>query len=332
MVVRSVLALGLVLALAAPALAQSPVQASARKKIIVERVAAVVNDAVILESEVVQRAAPEMADLDKIEDPRKRQREWARILKEKAEEMVAEELMHQAAIENKLEVTPEEVDKAIADVKRNNKLTDKQLEQALAAQGYTVAEYKKDLRKQILRLRAQNVLVRPRVAITDDEVKAAYEKTAGGAGTVVEVKLRHILLALPDGADENDLKDGRRRAGEVVSRARAGEDFAELARSISEDPDTRDKGGDLGWYKRGELPPEWDDVIFNMGTGEVRGPVRGPRGLHVFQVVEAKREAVRPFDEVKEDLRDQLYAEELEKQTQVWMEELRKKAHVELKL
>ena len=65
---------------------------------------------------------------------------------------------------------------------------------------------------------------------------------------------------------------------------------------------------------------------------EVRGPVKGPRGLHVFQVLELKKEATRPFDEVKEQLREQVFTEEMDKQTKVWLEELRRKAHVEVKL
>jgi parvulin-like peptidyl-prolyl isomerase len=306
--------------------------AIAKKKILVERVAAVVNDAVILESEVVQRAAPEMGALDEIEDPRQRQRQWATILRQTLDLMVSEELMLQAAEEAKLDVTSDEVDKALAEVKRSNKLTDKQLEQALAGQGYTIPEYRKDIRKQILRLRAQNVLVRPRVAVTDDEVKAAYEKLSGQSAMNVEVKLRHILISLPESPTQEDLKDARRRAGDYVARARAGEDFGKLALGGSEDLDTKEKGGDLGWYKRGELPDEWEEVLFTMQPGEIRGPVRGPRGLHVFQVVETKKETVRSFDEAKNDLREQLYADELGKQTKVWLEELRKRAHVEIKI
>jgi parvulin-like peptidyl-prolyl isomerase len=321
----------LVLALAGAAGRASAEDAPAKKKIAVERVAAVVNDSIILESEVVQRAAPDMSALDSVEDPRQRQRQWQKILQTTADEMIAEELMQQAAEENKLEVSAEEVEKAIADVKRTNKLTDKQLEQALAAQGFSIPEYKKDLRKQILRLRAQNVLVRPRVAITDDEVKAQYEKIAGTSASTVEVKLRHILIALPDDASEDAQKEARRKAGDLVSRARAGEDFAKLAAS-SDDADSKQKGGEIGWYKRGDLPAEWEEALFTMNAGEIRGPLRGPRGMHVFQVMETKKDPVKGFDEVKEELRNQLYGEELEKQTKVWLEELRKKAHVEVKI
>jgi parvulin-like peptidyl-prolyl isomerase len=127
-------------------------------------------------------------------------------------------------------------------------------------------------------------------------------------------------------------EEARRRAGDLISRVRGGEDFAALAKTASDDQATKAAGGDLGWYKRGELPTEWEEVLFGMNEGEVRGPIKGPRGLHVFQVQELKKEATRPFDEVKEQLREQLFTEEMEKQTKVWLEELRRKAHVEVKL
>jgi parvulin-like peptidyl-prolyl isomerase len=149
---------------------------------------------------------------------------------------------------------------------------------------------------------------------------------------VTEVHLRHILVALPDKPSQPQIDAARRRAGELVDRARAGEDFAALAKANSQDPTTKDGGGDLGWYKRGELPTEWEEIVFAMDQGETRGPVQGPRGLHVFQLVENKTETVRPFDEVKDGLREQIFQEEMEKQTKVWLQELRKRAHVEVKI
>jgi parvulin-like peptidyl-prolyl isomerase len=316
---------------AEPAPAPAPA-APGRKKIVIDRVAAVVNDAVILESEVRKRATPLLSDLDDIDDARKRQRQWQQLLRQTLEDMVHEELMVQAANEAKLEVTTEEVEKAINEVKRSNKLTDKQLEDALAQQDYSIAEYRKDLRRQILRLRAQNVLVRPRVQITDEEVKSHYAKIAGQSAAVTEVRLRHILISLPEDAGAEVLADARRRAGNLMERVKSGEDFAQVALNASDDLDSKSSGGELGWFKKGTLPPEWDEVVFDMAAGEVRGPVRGPRGLHVFQVVDTKTEPVRDFEEVKEELRNQLYNEELGKQTKVWLEELRRKAHVEVKM
>lgn len=315
-------------ALAAVASAERP----PKKAVVVERVVAVVNDTIILESELMQRVAPHAAELQDVSDPRERQRQWRQIVRAELDRMIEEELIVQAAAEANLDVTEEEVEKAIAEVKKQNRLTDEQFEQALRAQGYTMAQYRKDVRRQILQLRAVNVMVRPRVSVTDDEVREHYDRMVGRSAVVLEVKLAHILVALPERPTEADIADARRRAGELVSRARAGEDFGQLALAYSEEKSTKGDGGVLGWFKRGELPTDWEEIIFSMDKGDVRGPVRGPQGLHVFKVMDVKKDQVKPFEQVKDQIRAQLYNEELEKQTRVWLEELRKRAHVEVKL
>jgi parvulin-like peptidyl-prolyl isomerase len=300
-----------------------------------DRVAAVVDNTIVLESEVLQRATPMLADAEQRDpnlDANGKLQLWRTTFRKALDQMIEEQLIVDAANEAKLEVDEGEVQKALDEVKRQNKLTDAQLEAALKTQGANVAEYKRDVRRQILRLRAINVIVRPRVQVSDDEVKAKYEKLSGQSAVVTEVHIRHILLALPEKPSPADLDLVRRKAGDLVSRVRAGEDFAAIAQQVSTDAQTKASGGDLGWYKRGELPTEWEEILFTMEPGEVRGPIQGPRGLHVFLLVENKKESVRPFAEVKDQLKDQLFQEEMEKQTKVWLQELRKKAHVEVKM
>jgi peptidyl-prolyl cis-trans isomerase SurA len=304
---------------------------AASSPVTIERVGAIVNDQVILESEIVQRATPMLGEVQTT-DPKERAREWRALMRRTIDQMIDEELILDAAQESKIEVTGEEVQKALDEIKRQNRLTDTQLDQALVQQGTTLAEYRKDVRRQILRLRAVSMLVRPRVNVSDEDVKARHEKVSGQSAVATEVHMRHILLALPDRPSAAQVDAARRRAGELVDRARAGEDFAELVREASQDPATKGEGGDLGWYKRGELPTEWEEIIFTMSQGEVRGPIQGPRGLHVFQLLETRAEAVRPFDEVKEQLHEQIFQEEMERQTKTWLQELRKKAHVEVKI
>jgi peptidyl-prolyl cis-trans isomerase SurA len=332
---------GLLAAAAPLALAQKAPPPSARAKdskpagpkpIVVERVVAVVNDTVILESELYQRAAPELGELERDKDPREKQKQFKAILRRTLDDMVNDELMIQAAAEAELNVSDEEVDKAMADVKKTNKMTDAQFSEALSAQGYTMAGYKKDVKKQILRMRAINIMVRPRVSVTDADVKERYARMSSKSGAITELHVAHILVALPEGATAEEQEAARRRAGELVERARGGEEFAKLALGSSEDESSKDKGGDIGWFKRGELPTEWEEQLFASDKGDVRGPIAGPRGLHVFYVMDVKKDALKNFDEVKDQLKNELYSDEMEKQGKIWIEELRRKAHVEVKL
>jgi parvulin-like peptidyl-prolyl isomerase len=328
-------ALAAVLALAAPrARAAEPAGASPRrqKPMLVDRVVAVVNDVVILHSDLMQRVAPLTAELEQLGDPRERKRREQRLRQQQLEELVNEQLMVQAAEEAKLEVSDKEVQNALEEIKRQNKLSDAQLEEALRLQGYTLSAYRSDMRRQLLRMRAINMLVRPRVTVTDDDVRAHYDASNRRAAAVSSVHLQHILIALPEQPSEQLLSAAKARAADLIQRARNGESFADLARQNSDDAASAAEGGDLGWIERGSIATEWEAVVFAMEKGEVRGPINGPRGLHVFHVSELKRNEAKPFDEVKEQVRAELYRRELDRQTRLWLEELRRKAHVEIRL
>ena len=305
-----------------------PKQTEDARSFVIERVAAVVNDKVILESEVVRRARPMLMGLEE-EDPATRARTIRSVVRRTLEEMITEELMVIAADEAQLEVKTEEVDRSLDEVKRKNALTDAQFAAALKEQGYTLPQYREELERQIIRFRAVNTLVRPRVSVTDQDIRRRYESMAGQAQGTSAVHIAHILLRPTETVTPDQVNA---LAADVVARARAGESFDELAAAHSQDEGTRESGGDLGWFERGELPTEWENILFGMDEGEVRGPIRGPRGVHVFKVTEVRSDDTRPFEEAKAEIEEELYQEGLEKQAKVWVEELRKQAHVDIKL
>jgi peptidyl-prolyl cis-trans isomerase SurA len=301
-------------------------------RMVVDKVVAVVNDAVILRSEMLRRVAPLTADVQNITDRIERQRRLAKLEGDVLEEMVSEELIVQAAADAKLEVTAKEVDSALGEIKKQNNLDDNQLAQALRLQGYSMASYRQDVRKQIVRMRAVNMLVRPRVTVTDDDVRARYDAMSRRSAAVKRVKLRHLLIALSDKPNEAELAAAKKKAAELIEQIRGGADFARLAADHSDDESTKFTGGDLGWIDRNSLDTEWEVIVFAMAQGEVRGPITGPRGLHVFQATEVERNEQKAFDQVKEQIRAELFRREMDKQTQQWLTELRDKAHIELKL
>ena len=322
----------LLLSTAISATAHAEDKKTPAKALVVDRVVAVVNDDVILSTELMMRVAPLAFELQQISDPRERARRQSQLTGKILDEMVNEQLVSQAARAAKLQISAKEVQAAIADLKRQNKLDDKQLAEALRMQGYSMSSYRKDVRNQILRMRAVNTLVRSRVSITDEEVQAKYDQKARRSSLVSEVHLQHILIALPDNADAAQKAAARAKAADIISREKAGEPFSKLTEQFSDDPATKNTGGDLGWIERGTIATEWEVIVFAMAKGETRGPITGPKGLHVFHVSELKDSKQEPFEKVKENLRKELYRAELDKQTRLWVDELRKKAHYEIKL
>jgi parvulin-like peptidyl-prolyl isomerase len=299
---------------------------------LVDRVVAIVDEAVILESELDRRVQQLSAGLDGIADPRERERRRARLPAESLDAMIDEELLLQAAVEAGLEVSAKEIDAGVDMVRADSGLAPAELERTLRAQGYPMAALRADIRRQILRSRAINVMVRPRVTITDDDVRAEYDARRGRTGAVAAVRLFHLLIAVPADAPAAQLQAAREEAASLLARARAGEEFPALARAASDDAATAAAGGDLGWIAPGSIATEWEQIVFGMSEGETRGPVPGPRGLHLFHVAGVERAAIEPFARMKQQLRDDLFARAIEQQTRIWLAERRERAHVETRL
>lgn len=316
----------------APAPAPTPKSPNAGKRVVVERVVAVVNDAIVLASELESRMLPVRGEVAQITDPKERERRLSKLTSQALDEMVNEELMVQAAEAAKIEVESSEIQAAMDEIKTNNNLDDAGLAQVLAAQGLTMAGYRQELRRQILRLRAVNQLVAPKVQVTEEDLQARYNQLKRRSEAVSAVSLSHMLFKLPEHPTEQQLTEAKAKATKAIERVNAKEDFAKVAAEMSEDEGTKTTGGALGWFQRGSINPDWEPIVFSMEKGDVRGPVTGPQGLHVFQVTEVKQAELKPYADMKEQLSRELRRREMDKQTATWIEELRKKAYIDIKL
>jgi peptidyl-prolyl cis-trans isomerase SurA len=328
--VASLLVLIPLVAIAAPD--DKPKSPNAGKKLVVERVVAIVNDAIVLASELEARMTAVRGEAMQIADPKERERRISKLTSQVLDEMVNEELIVQASEAAKIEVEASEVQAALDEIKQQNNLDDAGFAQVLAAQGYTLANYKHELRRQLLRLRAVNQLVAPKVTVTDEDVRARYDQMQRRSEAVSAVQLSHMLFRLPEHPTEQQLAEAKEKAAKAIARVKGGETFEAVATAVSEDDSTKATGGQLGWFQRGSIQAEWEPIVFAMDKGDVRGPVTGPQGLHVFQVTEVKKSDLKPFAEMKEQLMRDIRRREMDKQTQTWIEELRKKAYIDIKL
>jgi parvulin-like peptidyl-prolyl isomerase len=323
---RSLVALGAGLA-AAAAVTGAGAPASAR---VVEKIAAVVGDSVILASEVEEKAAPLLAEISRLPDPGKRTARSSALRREVLERLIDDELILQQASDLKLTITSEQIDASIDEIKRQNNIDDDQLRAALKGQGMTMAGYRADLKRQLLRFRVLNIAVGSRVTISDEDVKTYYDRHMK-SGENVQVRASHIFVAIPEGADTSTVAEKQAQAAKLLDRAKNGDDFAKLAREFSDDPATRSEGGDLGYFGKDMLPKAIEELVFSMKVGEIRGPVRADRGFHVIKLVDRKTKDAKPLEEVKDDIRAQLRQKEMERQTKTYLTELRKKTLVDIR-
>ncbi len=295
----------------------------------IDRVVAVVNDEIVLDSELEQFAAASARGPVELETP-DGARAFEAMKKKALDRLIDSRLIAQQAAELKLTATSEEIDRAVDEVKKQHNLDDATFTEALKGQGFTMESYRKDLKKQILELKVINTAVRSRVSVSDEEVKTAYLQSDRQYATDRMAHLREIVLKVPKGASAEELERRQKLAGRIITEARGGRPFTELAKAYSE-ADSKGEGGDLGWVQAGSLVDELSEIVKQMDPGDVRGPIRTSQGFAILELVEWKSGNLRPFEEVKEQLKRQLYDQQVEKATTAWVKELRKKAHVDVR-
>lgn len=148
----------------------------------------------------------------------------------------------------------------------------------------------------------------PKVDVSDADIEAYYNNNQKKYQQPETVHARHILLKLDKTASSEQVSEKREQALEIMEQAKAGEDFAELAEKYSEGP-SKEKGGDLGKFERGDMVKPFSDKAFSMEPGEISEPVRTEFGWHIIKVEEKTKKSVKPLAEVKEEIRQTLAME-----------------------
>ncbi|MCC7542023.1 MAG: peptidylprolyl isomerase [Deltaproteobacteria bacterium] len=313
------------------ALCATPVAAPrAARAEVVERVVAIVNEQAIFQSDVEQQVRRFLSQLDRAPSPEVRAQALARLRREVLDHLIEEILVQQAASRMEVSVGAADVERAINNVIRQSGLSSARFWQVVRQQGYTVREYRNDVRRQLLRLKVLNVRVRGRVNITPEDVRDFYNRSVREARASDTFRASHILLRLPAGAGAAEVARVRTRARGLAMEVRGGRPFADVARESSQDDATRERGGDLGELRRGQLPRTIDEAMLALDVGEVSDPVRSEHGFHVLTVTHREQTDVQPYAAVRQQIYRQMLEREMVRQERLWLGELRRAAHIEI--
>ena len=247
--------------------------------VLLDRVAAVVNEGVVLQSELDEQVNLVTARLQK----ENTQLPPANVLRQQILERLAmQEVQLQRAERGGIKVPDEMLNDSLKNVAERNNMTLDELPRALEAQGINYAAYRESVRKEmtISLLRQRDVLAR--IIVTPREIDQYLEKEQQ-SGEDREFNVSHILLSLPEAASPGQLEEVEARAKDLVQRARGGEDFAQLAVTYS-NSQTALEGGQLGWRKSAQMPTLLADLVSTMQPGQVSDPVRTPSGFHIIRL------------------------------------------------
>lgn len=141
-----------------------------------------------------------------------------------------------------------------------------------------------------------------RAALTEQAMRKVYEDAIKQIGAEKEVRARHILFRVEDDKDEKASKEAEAKTTAVIARLRQGEDFAKLAGDLTEDPSGKENGGDLGYFTKDQMVPEFAEVAFRLEPGSISDPVKTQFGWHVIKVEDRRDRPVPEFEKVKEQI------------------------------
>jgi peptidyl-prolyl cis-trans isomerase SurA len=250
---------------------------------LLDRIAAIVNDGLVLKSELDEQ----MASVEKRLADQKVELPSQSVLRQQVlDRLVLQEIQLQRAKHVGLTITDEQLNGALQEIAARNKIPFDQLPTALAAQGVDYKQYRESMRKELTlsTLRQRDVISHINVSPHELEQFLAREQNVAAND---EFNVSHILLSLPAAATPQQLEEISHKAQDVASRAGKGEDFGQLAIANSNSQTALD-GGSLGWRKGAQLPQFILDLVVKMKPGEVSAPVRTPSGYHIVKLNERR--------------------------------------------
>ena len=319
---------------AGPVLAASSAAAPAAALEVVDRVVAVIEDDIITLRELEEKAQPFMTPLEEVKGAAARAARRTEILRQVLDIEIGERIVTREIDKNrdKLGVSDQEVDRAIDGIMKDNRMTRDQLQAALYGQGMTWSDYKKRLRDQIERARLIQFRVQGKVQIKDADVKARCLERQRPSAAASQVCASHLLLLVPSGADKKQVEDLRQKAVRLQTELHNGADFSAYAMKYSDDKAAPD--GHLGCFGKGDMLPAFEKEAFALPVGEVSPVVRTDLGFHIIKVTDRKTAVAGSCNDETTlgTIKNELYQQEMERQMNLWVTELRNKAFVEERL
>ena len=258
--------------------------AAAAQVQILDKVIAIVDDDVVLQSELDARLAVIYAQIQQSGTQAPPQEI---LIQQVLERLISERLQLNIAYNAGVRITDEEVNQAMARIAANNQLSMDEYIAQIHAEGGTVANVREDIRNEISIMRVQQGRVMRRIQISEQELDNFLNSEEGRFLTSPDVNVGQILLSVPTGSSNEEIDSIMARAENILDKVNNGVDFRQLAIANSADQSAL-QGGDLGWRKMAQLPGVFIDAVEQLELGEVSEPIRSAAGFHLLKLYERR--------------------------------------------
>jgi peptidyl-prolyl cis-trans isomerase SurA len=293
-----------------------------------DRVVAIVNNDIITLYELNAKLK-EISGIDSDELQKKDEHQFFLARWKVLDGLIDERLASAKAKELGITVSPEEVDKAIERMKRQNGISQEELLKELKNRGLSLEQYKEKIKQELQRVQLINYEVKSKIIIRDEKIKEYYEKNKKDFTSPGEVHLAAIFLKKKDSKEPPEEGKTVQQAKEIISQLRKGADFGEMAKKYSQGPGAAG-GGDLGFFKTSQLDEKLAKVAASLPVGNVSEPIVRENGVQILKIIEKREAGLRPLSAVKDQIYDHLYNEEVNKRFTTWIKDLREKSYIKV--
>ena len=245
-----------------------------------DRIVAVVNDDVVMQSELAERVRTVKGQLQEQGTPMP---PTSILEKQVLDRLILTKLQIQMAENTGIRVDDESLNRTISNIAAENQLSLAQFREILESDGYSYEKFREDIRNEILISRLQQRQVDNRVSISEREIENHLETQEHQGNLEIEYKISHMLFALPENPSADDFSEVRQKAEKVLEELANGGDFINLS-AVHSDGQQASRGGDLGWRKSPQIPTLFADFVADMQKGDISELIKSPSGYHIIKL------------------------------------------------
>lgn len=251
----------------------------------IDRIVAVVEDDVILSSELEKKLA---SVKQKLAAQNTRLPPDQIIRRQLLERMIIEKIQFLLASRGGITADNETMQNAVRRIAETNKMSVEQFRQNLNQQGINYSDFLEDLRNEVILNRLRSTMVDRNIKVSDHEIDRLLKAQGKhGGNSEAEFRLAHILISTPEAASPQQIRSAQTRADRIAESVKDGRDFGETAVSLSDGAQAL-QGGDLGWRNLAQIPTLFADMVAKMSRGDISGPIQSPSGFHIIKLVDIK--------------------------------------------
>jgi peptidyl-prolyl cis-trans isomerase SurA len=296
----------------------------------VDRVIAIVNDDIILQSDLNQTMTTLGATL---EGQGYSQSQKDQILREQRgkilEQMIYDKLTDQQVKQHHIKIGDDEVDATVERIRMVNRMSSDDLRHRLESEGLSIDDYRKQIKEKLLRSRLVNREVKSKIVITDEDIKAYYDAHSDTYGVRTKYELRHIMTKVPSTAGQDAKKDALARINRIYNELQQVGSFEKLAKEYSEAPSAA-RNGYLGVLDLSILSEPIKQALSGLEAKQFTKPVDTEQGYQIFYIESIVQTGGKSIDEVRSEIHEKLYADVVDRKFNEWIKELRQHSHIQI--